>query len=109
MLTHTTCNLFPPHALISDTNGAKVGATQGIYCRFQTEHQPAENSLKGDVRHSRIRRQGGPKSQSVPPYSGVYVHPQMSDNQVSARHTEKGREEMYLFKTEHGVVGHSIL
>lgn len=29
---------------------------------FQSEHQPAENSLKGDVRHSRIRRQGGRKA-----------------------------------------------
>lgn len=38
----------------------------GIYCGFQTEHRPAENSLKGDVRHSRIRRQGGRKVSLAP-------------------------------------------
>lgn len=62
MPSHTTPNLFSPHGLIYDTNGAKVCAPQGIYCGFQTEHQPAENDLKGDVRHSRIRRQGGRKA-----------------------------------------------
>ena len=62
MLSHTTPNLFPPRGLTYDTNGAKVCAPQGIYCGFQTEHQPSESSLKGDVRHSRIRRQGGRKA-----------------------------------------------
>ena len=62
MLSHTTPNLFPPCGLTYDTNGAKVCAPQGIYCGFQTEHQPSESSLKGDVRHSRIRRQGGRKA-----------------------------------------------
>lgn len=40
-----------------------VCAPQGIYCAFQTE-QPAdrEEAEEGDVRHSRIRRQGGRKA-----------------------------------------------
>lgn len=41
---------------------------------FQTEHQPAENALKGDVRHSRIRRQCGRKA-SLAKEKRVYFHP----------------------------------
>lgn len=41
---------------------------------FQTEYQPAENAVKGDVRHSRIRRQGGRKA-SLAKEKWVYFHP----------------------------------
>lgn len=59
-----------------------VCAPQGIYCAFQTE-QPAdrEEAEEGDVRHSRIRRQGGRKAGLAREESSrLGAAPQVSNN-----------------------------
>lgn len=70
-----------------------VCAPQGIYCAFQTE-QPAdrEEAEEGDVRHSRIRRQGGRKAGLAREESSrLGAAPQVSNNWYG--HLPKRREE----------------
>lgn len=79
--SHTTCNLLSPGGLVYAANGVRVCAAQGIYCGVvRLQHQPAENNLKGDVRHSRIRRQSDRKA-SLAQDKWLCFHPQTSNNQ----------------------------
>lgn len=79
--SHTTCNLLSPGGLVYAANGVRVCAAQGIYCGVvRLQHQTAENNLKGDVRHSRIRRQSDRKA-SLAQDKWLWFHPQTSSNQ----------------------------
>lgn len=61
---------------------------------FRLSNQPAESSLKrGDVRHSRIRRQGGRKA-GLTEEQWVHVGPQMSNNWYCHLNQKKKKKKL---------------